>query len=164
MAVLPKQSFSTAKGPQQFLRKIKMKAVLFAIAATFFYALQNVIVERKLSNVQPLVNMMFFSGTIFLLSLLTCGVKNLIGFQANIPDSAQILTIVFVGVILFFADYCFFSAYNSGGSLIIITTLVVLLPVIASFIKYASTGEGVPSTNQLLGWMFAAVAVFLVTK
>lgn len=141
-----------------------MKSVLFAVIAIFLYALSNVVVEQKISRVPPIINMVIFSGAVFFLSLLTCLFRSTLGVQAVLPDSSQLTAVIFCGLIFFFADFCFFSAYNHGGSLVIITTLTVLLPVFASFIKFVSTGDGLPSPAQILGWLFAVLAVFLVAK
>lgn len=140
-----------------------MKASWFAIAALFMYSLQNVIIERKLANLTPISILVFFYTGIITLTVAALVFRQPLGLQFAWPAQNLWWTIAICAVLLLLADYFYFSAYHAGGSIMTITTLVVLVPVFASFIKFVS-GGGAPSGRQLVGWTLAAASVLLVTK
>lgn len=140
-----------------------MKSVLFAIVAIFLYALQNVIIQRKLSDVSPIGNMLFFQVPILTLVVTIFLLKNKLGMEIKLPAQDQLAFVFSCSILLFFADFCFFSAYNTGGSLATITTIACLLPVFASFINFVCDGK-LPSLTQVLAWIFATISVVLISK
>ncbi len=128
-----------------------MKSSLYAVAAMFLYAVQNVIIERKLTHLSPITFLVFFyigTGTMIITAVIF---RQPLGLHLTMPAPHLWWIIALCGVLLFFADYCFFSAYHSGGSLMAVTTIVILLPVFASFIKWG-LGGGMPGTRQFLAW------------
>ena len=70
---------------------------------------------------------------------------------------------ILAAVVFFFADYFYIGAYTSGGSLLAVTTLVVLFPAIAQLIKFAWVG-GSPNYFHMFGYLLAAIAVVLIGK
>lgn len=138
-----------------------MTPVRFALAAVVLYAAFNVLVERKLSHLPPLLIM-----SIFYLGIPAVVVPSLVlSHQAHgIQLSRTILTLLFAaGILLAIADFCFFSAFHAGGRVLTVTTIIALMPVAASAIK-ALVGGGWPSPLQLVGWLFAFAAVLLVSR
>ena len=73
-----------------------------------------------------------------------------------------VLAIV-LGLIYTAGDYFFVSAYTNGGDVVTITCITVLIPVVASLMKFGIT-KHVPNLWQVSGYLLAAVAVLLVAK
>lgn len=140
-----------------------MKTALFATGAMLFYAAGSIIIDQKLRQVSPFATMLFYALGVSTVAALGLLAQRQSGMALTMPQGNQYWLLVALAAAIVVADFCYFSAYTSGGSLIMVTTLVVLLPVFASLIKFA-LGGGLPSLAQLIGWLFAAVAVFLVSK
>jgi hypothetical protein len=71
--------------------------------------------------------------------------------------------VIAVGALFFVADLFYVGAYTNGGSLLAITTLVVLFPAIAQLIKFTWVG-GRMNYYYLVGYILAALAVILIGK
>lgn len=141
-----------------------MKATLLAVVAMFFYALFQTIVDRHLRQISPVVNVAFPYVGVMLVALPMVLLREPLRLDLVMPQSSsQWRFIILCGMLLFFADLCLYSAYHSGGSLISVTTCSLLVPVLASLIKYAG-GGGVPTTRQFLGWALTAIGVILVSE
>lgn len=140
-----------------------MKSVLLAIIALILCAVQNTIIERKLSQISPLVYMALSQSIIFTLSLSGLFFYHKLDPNIIMPQGNQYWFLAICGILIFFSGLCFFGAYHSGGSLIVVATILSLVPIVASLIKFAA-GGGLPNGNQLLGWLFALIAVILISK
>ncbi len=145
-----------------------MKPVIYsilAILAMICYALANVLVEQKLSKLNALTIMMCYSGVIFTLTFTAwLIVRNTYGTGFQFPKIGKLLWVALgVGVVFTLADYFFISAYTSGGKLFLVTSIYVLFPVCASFIKYVMTGEKL-NAWQVGGYVLAILAVLCITK
>lgn len=81
----------------------------------------------------------------------------------DFPVGGDLLMLMLMGVVFAIADYFFIGAYTNGGSLLVVTSIVTLFPVIASLIKFLLT-RNIPNLWQISGYACAAVAVFLVAK
>lgn len=139
------------------------RPVVFAFLAMWLYALTNVILEVKLSKYTTMGLLLFWYFTLLPLALAGIGYMRLTGQTIVLPDRTDALIAIGVAAVFFFADYFYIGAYTSGGSLLAITTLVILFPVIAQFIKYLWVGGDV-NLYHLFGYVLAAIAVFLIGK
>jgi drug/metabolite transporter (DMT)-like permease len=89
--------------------------------------------------------------------------RNQLKLELTLPNVSQFWWLIFIGVTLFVADFCLFTAYKNGGSVVGITILTgTLFPIFASLIN-VSTGGGWPKWNEVVGYCFAAVAVVFVS-
>ena len=70
---------------------------------------------------------------------------------------------IVLGLIFTVADYCYVGAYNQGGTLLTITSIMLLVPVLASLIKFGLTKQA-PNLWLVGGYLLAAGAVALVAK
>ena len=140
-----------------------MRSALFAIIGVFGYVIMNVIIEQRLKQASPLATSLL---------MLACGIAFVLPAALAqwyfypkfvLPPLTDIRLLVVLGVAFAFADYFFLKAYNSGGSLIMISTMVALFPFFASLLNVAVGGD-VPSTRQLLGWIVAVIAIILVSE
>ncbi len=137
-----------------------MKPVLFACAAVVLYSVQNVVLGVKLAK--------YNTAAILIVCYLVMLPLALIGYAqtrgaAPFPRGAMLLLATLVGLSYFFADYFYVSAFTHGGDLVTITTILALLPVLSSIVKFVWVG-GLPNVYQVAGYLFAAAAVYLVAK
>ena len=140
-----------------------MKPVLLACLAVILYAGQNVMMDMKLSKFSTISILVLGYLVMLPLSLIRIGSMRLTGEAIVFPNGIFLWLALLTGLIWFLADYAYVSAYTSGGSLLTITTIVTLFPVVASVAKFIWTG-GLPNSYQIAGYILAATAVYLVGK
>ena len=140
-----------------------MKPVLYSILAMICYALANVIVEQKLARLNTLTIIVCYSGIIFIITLITWLIVRASDPTFQFPKGPLLLIALGVGLLFTLADYCFISAYTSGGKLFVVTSIYVLFPVCASVIKFFTAGEK-PNLWHVCGYMCAIIAILCITK
>jgi len=145
-----------------------MKPAIFTAFGVMGYVVLNVIIDRKLANASPLATstMMFGLGLCVLVPATLIQAR----FDPNftLPRVNSILLVLVIAVFVALADYLYLRAYHEayqvgGGSLMTICTMVALFPFFASILN-AAIGGGLPNQRHLLGWLFAVIAVILISK
>jgi len=139
------------------------RPVLYAFAAVCLYALQNVLLEVKLSKYSTMGLLVYWYFTLAPLAVAGLGYLYLTGQNLTLPSRADAPIVIAVGALFFVADLFYVGAYTSGGSLLAITTLVVLFPAIAQLIKFTWVGGRI-NYYHLVGYILAALAVILIGK
>lgn len=139
------------------------RPVVFAFIAMWLYALQNVAIEVKLAKYTSLGLLLYWYFTLAPLALIGLGYMYLTNQNIVMPNRSDAIIAISVGVMFFFADLFYVSAFTHGGSLLAITTLVVLFPAIAQLIKFIWVG-GSPNVYHVFGYILAALAVILISK
>ena len=139
------------------------RPVLYAFVAMCLYALQNVLLEVRLSKYSTLGLLVYWYFTLAPLALVGIGYLYLTGRNLALPSRLDVPIVISVGVLFFVADLFYVGAYTSGGNLLAITTLVVLFPAIAQLIKFAWVG-GTMNYYHLVGYILAAIAILLIGK
>lgn len=140
-----------------------MKAVLFCLISVFLCAIANIITQKKLTNISPFVSAGIVPlAQIIIVIPLVLIVKSS-GTAQTLPQGNAWLFVFAIGALYFFANLCFFSAYKSGITIMAATTMAILLPVFASIIKFG-IDKSLPTTTQLVGYILAIAAVYLVNK
>jgi drug/metabolite transporter (DMT)-like permease len=81
----------------------------------------------------------------------------------SFPTGTMLLLALVLGLIYTVGDWFFVSAYNKGGDLVTITCITVLIPVVASLLKFGIT-KSLPNLWQVSGYVLAAGAIVLVAK
>lgn len=140
-----------------------MKTILYALFAVALYASQNTILERKLAYVSPLIGMICWYLGILVIAVPLVLFRNQLGMAITMPQPSHYWLMAMVGVMLFFADFAFLSAYHGGGSVAQVATIVALFPAIAVLIKFL-IGGGTPSLSQAIGLALVPLVVYLVSK
>lgn len=139
-------------------------ALLYAIGAVFLYAVQNVALELKLAeeNTFKLLSLMYTVMLPISLMAWWYTAEDADGLEF-LSDTEQIGFILLIGVVYFFADTSFVSAYTvAGGNVLTITTIVIMFPLFAALIKYFFTAS-LPNIYQLGGYALGAIAVWLMS-
>ena len=139
------------------------RPVLYAFVAMCLYALQNVLLEVRLSKYSTMGLLVYWYFTLAPLAALGIGYLYLTGQNLAMPSRLDVPIVIAVGALFFVADLFYVGAYTSGGNLLAITTLVVLFPAIAQLIKFAWVG-GRLNYYHLVGYILAAIAILLIGK
>lgn len=140
-----------------------MKPILFTLVATVCYAICNVLLELKFSKLNPLTVMILYASVIWISAVGMRQVVKTDDPSFNFPTGAFLLLAVGLGLLYATGDWFFVSAYNKGGDVVTITCITVLIPVVASLIKFGIT-KSLPNLWQVSGYVMAAGAVALVAK
>ena len=139
------------------------RVTVYALVAMWLYALQNVLLEVRLAKYTALGLMVYWYFTLAPLALLGIGVMYWSHQPVRMPDMKDGGVAIAIGTMFFIADYFYISAYTSGGKLMAITTLTVMVPIIAQLIKMAWAG-GSFNRYHVIGYVLAAAAVLLINK
>lgn len=137
--------------------------VWFALAACLLYAIENIIIERYLSQVSALVMMTTSSILMVALTATLLCTKGRAGLALTYPDSVLAWRMLLLEAVLAgIAGYCFFKAYNTGGNASVIPIIVVSMPVFAHTIK-AGLSMTLPQPREIADVILVAIAVWLVS-
>jgi hypothetical protein len=139
------------------------RVTVYAFIAMALYALQNVLLEVRLAKYSALGLMVYWYFTLAPLALLGIGAMYLSHQPVKMPSFADGGIAIAIGIMFFVADYFYISAYTGGGKLMAITTLTVMVPIIAQLIKMAWAG-GSFNRYHVIGYVLAAAAVLLINK
>lgn len=141
-----------------------MPPVVWALLMTLCFGASNVIIERKLATVSTLPLMVVNYIVLFSMSFFVVLSQRAVEKSAvSWPASTLLPYILVWAAIVLIADFCYFKAYHSGGSVALVTLLIIMIPVFAILIK-AATGGGLPSATQLAAIPFAGIAIYLATR
>ena len=140
-----------------------MKPIWLALCALVMWALQNVFLDVKLSRFSEIA--ILLELYLVMLPLAFVGWLYMRGTHQTVvaPQGWMLVLVLLSGVMYFAADYCFISAYTSGGHLLAVSTIVVLFPIFSSIIRYLWVG-GTPNRYHLAGYLLAGMAVLLLGK
>lgn len=138
-----------------------MKSIIFAVIAITLYAIQNTLIDVKLKQYSTVSLLVGFYLILLPLGLGLFLFMKMTGQPIAVPtdDSLKILGVV--AVAFFVADFFFIGAYTSGGDVVTITIITVLMPVIGAVLKFLWVKE-VPTTYHFAGFAFAALAIIFI--
>jgi drug/metabolite transporter (DMT)-like permease len=140
-----------------------MKGIFLALMGLVLYAVMAVIIDLKLRNFNTFA--VLAGAYCVMLPLAVVGMLVMRSVQQTLimPTGSMIWLFLLLGLIYFFADASYFGAYSAGASLMVITTAIVLVPVLASLAKYILAG-GTPNIWQVAGYITAAVSLILIVR
>lgn len=139
------------------------RPIVYAFLAMWLYAFTNVAIEVKLSKYTTMALLLYWYCALAPLAAAGIGYMYLSGQNIIVPNRSDAMVAIAVAVIFFLADYFYIGAYTAGGSLLAVTTLVVLFPAIAQLIKFVWVG-GSMNYYHILGYILAAIAVVMINK
>ena len=139
------------------------RPVIYAFLAMWLYALQNVIIEVKLSKYTTMALLLYWYLTLAPLAVASLWYMYITGQSIIMPNRNDAMIAIAVGLMFFCADFFYIGAYTNGGSLLTVTTLVVMFPAIAQLIKFAWIG-GSLNYYHMFGYLLAAIAVILIGR
>ena len=140
-----------------------MRPAWFAMLGVLASASLNVLMERKLHMITPIIGVIVMEATVVVLALvifLTTG-RSTPGL--TIPQGWQWVWLATCGVLLLACDFCFLSAYKGGGKVEVIATIVATFPIVAILLKYL-TGGNPPNSWQIIGSLLTCLGVIIVVR
>jgi drug/metabolite transporter (DMT)-like permease len=140
-----------------------MKPIIFAVLSTLFYAIANVIMENKFSKYNNLTIMICYCAVILAAAAIIRQVIKTPDPSFSFPTGWLLLLVIVMGALFFLADFFYIGAYTNGGSLASITTIVIMMPVFASVIKFCLDSK-MPNIWQVAGYAMAVLAIFCISK
>lgn len=138
-----------------------MKSLVFALIGIVLYAIQNTIIDVRLSKYST-VNLLV--GWYIVLLPMAAGLyiyQRFSGGQSSMPVGSDLTLLAAVAVMFFIADFFYIGAFTAGGNVVAITILLVLMPVLAALLKFVWVKE-VPTTYHFIAFTFAFLAVIFV--
>ena len=139
------------------------RVTVYALVAMWLYALQNVLIEVRLAKYTALSLMVYWYFTLAPLALIGIAWMYWSHQPVKMPNWPDGGVAIAIGTMFFVADYFYISAYTSGGKLMAITAVTVMIPAMAQFIKYLWVGATF-NRYHLAGYLLAALAVLLINK
>lgn len=142
-----------------------IKGLFSGIFGVFFYAMENVLIQTKLSEFSPeRITTYFYIGTVVVtmcLAPIALIFRSQFGVDLS-PVPLKVFGIIIVCILFeIIADFFYFKAYSEGGSIATVTILISFLPVMAVIIEAVMKMEMI-SFKQLLGCLLVPVVVYLV--
>jgi hypothetical protein len=128
-----------------------------------FYAIANVLLDLKLSRFNNLTLMVCYAFIVFSVALVGRQVVGMTGTSVAFPTGEAFVAVVFLGLAFAVADYFYVGAYTNGGNILLVTTITVMFPVVASLIKFGLT-RTLPNGWHIGGYIAAVGAILLVMK
>lgn len=140
-----------------------MQSIVFAVLATILYAVSGVIIEQKLERFSTIPLSLLFAVAFVPLAFIILGIQKLGHQEIKFPTHGLLWLTLAMGITYFLADYFYIGAFTTGGNAVVITTIIMIAPVIAAIVENIWTGR-VPNSYQITGYVLAAGAVLLMTK
>lgn len=139
-------------------------SVILSFVALFLYASQNVILEQKLAKYNVFAILVYSYSVMLPLALIGFFCTKTAIYSASVPSGSVVFLIMAVGAIWFFADSAYIAAYATGGSLLTITSILVLFPAVAVVFRYFWTEGHLPNIYEVIGYVIVIIGVFFVVK
>jgi hypothetical protein len=140
-----------------------MKSIIYAVSALLLFSSAGVVIEQKLGQFNTVGLALLFVLPFIPLALFFLLMEKLTGRAVSFPDGGLLYLTIFLGALYFVADYFYIGAFNAGGDVMTISTILMLAPVATAVAKHFWVG-GYPNAYQIIGYLAAAVAVFLIAK
>ena len=144
------------------------KIIVAVTFAAICYACANVIVQEKISQYSTFFILMSLYGIMFLFSVIMLGISYLLNPESLITPTATDATMflgfcALAGVVFFCADTLFFYGYHAGGSLYVVTTLIMTFPAFTAAINYWRSGA-TPNRYQITSFILIGIAMIVMAK
>lgn len=138
-----------------------MSAIMWVGMAVMLYAGQNVFLEQKLSNYSTASLLFYCYAVMFPAAAIRFAYEKMYCPEAVAPTGSTIVLVLLFGLVYYFADFCYLSAFTKGkGSAVTITTVIILVPVLVSLIKNVEK----PNVYHVVSYGLAALSVLAAVK
>ncbi len=138
-----------------------MHPSVLALISVLCYSMAAVILEQKLAAYNSLLIVAAVGGTVCMFSLANFTLHGGFAEPTTFPSGVLLWWLLAACVFWYFADTFYVRSFTSGGSLHSITTIMLLLPVIAAVIRLGWIVEA-PSFYQLGGYALVSAGTLLV--
>ncbi len=138
-----------------------MNTSLRVLISVVFYAVANLILDRKLSNFSLPSLMVMWEPVMLVCGWAFWGYYRYTDQPLVTPEFGwPFVFLVIMAVTYFIADSFYVSAYTSGGSLFTITTVFLAFPPVTGLLKVITDNQ-YPSRAQVLGYLLIAGGVLM---
>jgi drug/metabolite transporter (DMT)-like permease len=138
-----------------------MKLIIFALIGVVLYAIQNTLIDVKLKGYSTVGILLRFYIVLLPLALGLFLYQKIAGQPLVIPSGDALKVLAAIAVMFFVADFFYIGAYTSGGNVVVVTILLVLMPVLGALMKYVWVKE-VPTPYHLASFVCATLAVVFI--
>lgn len=139
------------------------KPVVFSLLAVVCYAIANVLFEQRFAKYNNLTLICVYAVPIFLVGVVGHALTKTSDPSFDFPVGVDLTLLIAIGFILGAADYFYTGAYTHGGDLLTITSIIVMMPIVASMFKFVLT-RNLPNMWLVGGYVLAIGAVILIAK
>ncbi len=139
-----------------------MKPVLLALVVAIAYAMVNHLTERHLRNFAALQSAVMVAVGVAIMGGVALLMMYFSGTPIETPTRTQWWAIAACALVLVIGEYCYFAAYTSGGTAMTVSTILLIVPVLAGIITLFVDGR-LPNLLSMLGWVVVAIGVLIVT-
>lgn len=147
-----------------------MKGIIAILCAVIMCAGFNVIFDLKVRGNDVFQSLAIFSFAGFFPAFIWHTVRWLNNAPAPdgvpvtfLPQNNLFWYLALLGVLIFVANLCVTIGYSTSLSGLTIMMILLLVPVVAVFIRALIVG-GIPSGEQLAGYGLCAMGIWLVTR
>ncbi|HLC44970.1 MAG: hypothetical protein A2722_01280 [Candidatus Doudnabacteria bacterium RIFCSPHIGHO2_01_FULL_50_11] len=140
-----------------------MKSIFYALTGTIMYAVTGVVIDLKLDKFSTVALELLFILPMLPIALIWLATQRATGQQVLYPLGTALWITMGLGVVYFFADYFYLGAFTSGGDVMTISSIILIVPAVAALIKFLWVG-GYPNMYQIAGYVLIAIAMVLITK
>lgn len=144
-----------------------MSPVWFPRFAMFLYAVQNVILDRKLRELHPVTLLLVYFGSAFPVLLAAYLMRRFASNEIALPNTTQATWVALTCLLYLCADLFYVGSYNAGVPLPTVVATVAVFPAFAVALNAAVqlfAGGKLPSRWQVLAVLLAPVVVWLANK
>jgi len=145
-----------------------MKPIIFAVTAIALYGVSTVVIEQKLAKLNSLTILVGEFAITLAFAILVRQIL-IIKDPANAinlafpTEKATWIALLILGVIVFVANFLFCESLILGGNAVVITSLMILMPVVTIAVRTIWIRE-TPNMYCIAGYVLAALSVLLVAK
>ena len=139
-----------------------MKPEFFAVIAVVIYAAMAILIDQYLASYAPPAILLLCYVVMAPLAAGSLGFMKYSGVETNIPKGLIVFLVFAIGLMYFVADFSYVKAL-SGGRVVSVTLILILIPVLTSFLKYFFDKE-IPSSDQLIAFVLAVSAVYFSSR
>ena len=138
-----------------------MKSIVYAIIGVVLYAVQNVLIDVKLKEYSTVSLLLGFYLMLLPLALGLFLYQKYMGQGVLVPTGDALKVVAAVAFMFFVADFFYIGAYTSGGNVVVVTIMLVLMPVIGALLKFLWVKE-IPTPYHVAGFVCAMLAVVFI--
>lgn len=134
--------------------------IVRSLIAVTFYAIANYYLDSKLTKYSGFVILIIWDAVMLLCGLVVYGYYKYNDLEITFPITwKEIVFVAAIGLVYYFADMFYMSAFHSKDkSVIVITSVIVALPLMIGVMKVIFDRE-YPNRGQCLGYIFVVIGI-----
>ena len=139
---------------------VKNFPILFAVVAAFGYAAVGVLLELRFSKTNTWVVLLAYSLTTTVIALIAIKATKA---TMSVISPTDIAWLAVLGIVIVIADYAYVRAFNLGGNVFTIRSIMEIVPVVAATMKLC-LGKGLPTRQEMVGYVIIVIGTLVFAK